>query len=249
MTTAVATVALQEHRVYKRAGCFNLTAVIPVQTDRASKGGTISISQSWLPLSDKKFDLDGPAGYRCPNVIPVLSDRLYNRLAPSIDAYAAARDMVVQPVLFFYQPKAMAELLRKSSPDEDGQLVKFLPGLARQQTLEKRIFIDLSVQNENADTSAALLATCLRALEAAGLKKGDEEDTLNPRITLSTLLMDYPFLVHHIFNEYPALILLRHRARVNGRVDVINHIRYDPSGVYEIDLDKLYRKLSMEVTV
>ena len=42
MTTAVATVALQEHRVYKRAGCFNLTAVIPVQTDRASKGGISS---------------------------------------------------------------------------------------------------------------------------------------------------------------------------------------------------------------
>ena len=237
----------EQHRVYKRAGCFNLTAVIAVPADAVKDGMSVSLSKSWLPLSDKKFDVKGPAGYTHPNVIPVLSDRVFNRLAPSIDAYAARHKLVLQPVLFFYRPQALADILATAEREEDRHLAKALPGLSRKQKMEDRIFIDTTVQNESNDVMQGLNDICTEILEQAKLGLSDLAKAPNPRIGVSTMLMDYPFLAQHIFAKLPKLILLRHKARVNGRVEVINHIRYDPKAVFEIDLDKLYRKLDIDV--
>jgi hypothetical protein len=237
------------HRVYKRAGCFNLTAVVAIPATDVNESTQASISQSWLPLSNKILSLNHTTGFKLENVIPVLSDRIYNRVAPLIDAYAFEHNLIVQPVLFFYRPPALAKLLATAERKEDRDLVKSLPSLSRKQALSDRIFVDITVQTENQLVLIEMRNMCLQVLSQSGLNLPAYCTADNARIVLSNLLMDFPFLVHHVFNTYPNLVLLRHKARINGRIDSINHIRYDKSSVFEMELDKLYRKSIQQVTL
>lgn len=224
------------HRAYRKGGCFNMTSVLVAPADRVTPETKVSIANSWLPLSDKAFDMSGPAGYRCPGVIPTLGDRLFTNLAPDIDTYAAQRGWVVQPVMYFFRPQGLVDLI-----GEDG-LIKSMQQINGQLALSERVTVDLTIQTETQSVLADLSELCKSVLSECRYKlplycSGD-----NPRFTLSHLLADFPFLVHHIFHAYPKLEVLRHRGRVNGREEVVSHIRYAKDAVFDLDTEKWFRK-------
>lgn len=229
------------HRPHRASGSFAFAAVVVAAANRPNPEEPVSLLQSWLPLGGNNFSRTGPAGYRHPGVIPVLGTNNLTRVAPSIDAYAAERNWVTQPALFFYRPQALVDLI-----GEDG-LVRDLPKISRTQVVEDRVYIDVSVSSEMQAVLQTVLNLCLKVIDEAGIKPSHYVESSNPRIALSGLLVDFPFLVHHIFKAFPKLHVLRHRAKVNGREEVINHIRYRRKEAYGLNTERLYRKTLINV--
>jgi hypothetical protein len=238
MAASAAPAAKKEQvRKYKKRGAFTLTAVLVAQANRPNPDEPLSLLQSWLPLSERAFDRSGPAGYRHPGVIPALGDsRSFLRLGPAIDAYAAERNWVVQPVQYFYHPEAMEPLLNEGAAGYLGKVSV----INRKIPLDERVFIDVNTET-SLDGADELRDLCVAVLKKAKLDIPQYVNTSHERVALSMLLKDYPFLVHHIFKKLPKLHILRHKGRVNGREDVVNHILYRKNDVSELNAKSLMR--------
>ncbi|MDF8363288.1 MULTISPECIES: hypothetical protein [Achromobacter] len=240
--TDVAKPAKKEQvRKYKKRGAFTLTAVLVAQANRPNPEEPLGLLQSWLPLSERAFDRSGPAGYRHPGVIPALGDsRSFLRLGPAIDAYAAERNWVVQPVQYFYHPQAMEPIFELQKKEEDKGYLGKVSLINRKIPLDERVFIDVNTET-SLDGADELRDLCVNVLKQAKLEIPQYVESSKPRDALSMLLRDYPFLVHHIFKKLPALHILRHKGRVNGKEDVVNHILYRKNDVSDLNAKSLMR--------
>lgn len=222
-------------RKYNIGGCFTLVANLVAKADRPNPEQPVSLLQSWLPLSDK-MPKNAFTTYRHPGVIPALSDRAYLRLAPSIDAYANERGWDVQPIIYFYRPTSLDDLL-----GEDGK-INTLSAVMRPFPTEERILIDATIQTEAQSVMRDLIDMCIDVLDEANLYVPEYvQQSSSSRLVLNELLADMPFLVHHLFKRLPKLQVLRHRGRVNGRNDSIYHVRYSRDAIRDMDKDRLMR--------
>jgi|GEM_PF-2245390 len=232
-------------RRYNAAGCFTLIGTVVAPANRPNPDEPVSLAFSWLPLTSQKLPKTPATSYRHPNVVPALSTRNFRRLAPAIDTYVQDRGWLSQSVMYLYRPAILDELV-----GEDGT-IKDLSVVSRQDPAPKRAVIDLSLQTELIGVSEELLAFCIDILEKnAGLYLPSylTENEVHARVALNRLLADMPFLIHHIFQAYPVLHVLRHRGNVNGRTDdVINHIRYSPEYIQDIDENRLMRPKLIKV--
>ena len=239
--SSISTTTGMSHRPHQAGGAFGLAGVLVAAAERPNPDEPMSLLQCWLPLTKQVFDKNGPAGYRHPGVIPVLNANHFSRIAPSLDSYVAERNWVLQPVLFFYRPQALIDLL-----GEDGRS-RTLPVLSHKQPMPERVYVDATAQNEKQPVIKEILDLCVDVLKQTAITLPSYLGGNSPRISLTAALMDFPFLVHHIFKEYPNLHALRHRARVNEREDVVLHIRYRRKDVFGLNTDKLYRKDEINV--
>ena len=228
---------------YRVGGSFALLSVVVAPSNRPDKDKPMSLLSSWLPLSNTKFDPSGPAGYRHPGVIPALNATSLKNVKPALDAYAAERGWDLQASTFYYRPKALVDLI-----GEDG-LVRSLPVLMRNQTAKERIFINVPSPSEGMDLMQPLLDVCAKVLEEGGFKLRSYFDANNPRSVLTAALIEYPFLVHHIFKAFPNLHVLRHSARVIDRIEVINHIRYRKSEAHGLNATRNFSKELIKVAL
>ena len=237
-------------RTFKKRGCFSLTSLLALPLEDVPKVAQMSLAHSWLPLASEVFDAKGPAGFRCPNVIPVLHDSHLRRFRPALDAYAIEYGLGMQPARYFFQPAKLTEFIG------DGALISESKFGLRNQKLEMpdRIMVDLTTQTERKSVMRELCALSADVLHRGKFElpiymqartEGDGDAFL---FQISCLLIDFPFLIHHIFDAYPNLQLFRYVGRVNGREDVVNHVRYDPAAVSDIQTDIFGPKL-FEVTV
>lgn len=238
------------HRVYKKAGSFSLTGVIFAPKNRPNPDEPMSLSQCWLPLGQKIDPVfKGADKYRHPNVMPVLGDHyVLSKVGPILDFYAEDRDWVIQPVLFFYRPKEVANVI-----GEDG-FIKDLPGKLRQLPLDDRMFIDLTTQIETSDTYAPMLDLCHRIFSDVQVQIPDYAFGKDARKALALLVADYPFLIHHIFAAYPNLRLFRHQARIGGpgrlgRIESVSHIVYNKNEIHDPDVSRLMRDLEFPIVL
>lgn len=224
-------------RAYKQAGAFTLTAILFAAKDRENPDQPIKLSNAWLPLASQTQSTKGAAAYTHPNVIPALSDhRRFLSLAPRIDLFAQEMDWHVQPVTFFYRPKLLNDYI------PEGETLRELPSKMRQLPVDERLFIDISMQMESNETFDEARKICIDALKDADIKPPRHANAANSRLALSSMIEQYPFLVHTIFAHHPNLRVLRHRANVLGRDAIINHILYDTDEVFDPDTMRFSRE-------
>lgn len=227
---------IMSERKYNMSGCLNLVSTVMQPKEHVNLDVPVSLSSSWLPLSMSRLPDNQATRFRCAGLISAISDRSYRRMAPQIDAYAVERGWVVQPVNYFYRPHGFDVI---AGPDSKIKDVAFA---LRQLNTAERPMIDTTHQTENQTILLDLLNLCCKVLEQASIAEpAYMRQTDHPRALLNELLADLPFLVHHIFAHLPNLSVLKHRARINGREDIIYHIRYEPEAVKDFNNDRLMR--------
>lgn len=232
-----------QNRRYNLGGCFNLIGTVVAHAERPDPEAPISLSRAWMPLSSIPVPKTEGSSYRHPGIIPSTSDRSFRRIAPAIDAFASERNWVVQPVAFAFRPAPLDDIL-----GEDGRISTLLTTMQDYAT-EDRVMIDTQAITENQAALKGLIEICMSALSESKVPAPAYMKQLSGqyRSALGELLADMPFLVHHIFRALPNLHLLRHRARINGREDTVQHLRYDPQAIMDINHDRLLRPLVINV--
>ena len=223
----------QAPRSFKKRGCFTLTSILALPLEDVELVESMSLVYSWLPLASTAFDQSGPAGFRCPNVIPVLHDSRLRSLRPTLDAYALEHGLAMQPAQYFFNPAKIVEFIG------EGALIGESKFSLRNQQLEMpdRLMVDITTQTERKSVMRDLVSLCVQVLETGDFKIPSYIDGKDYSFQISCLLIDFPFLIHHIFDAYPNLQFIRHMGRVNGQEDIVNHVRYDPSAVSDIRTD------------
>lgn len=229
------------HKVYKKSGCFNLTGVVFVPKDQVNPDEEISIAKASLPITSDEFDQSGAAGYRHPNLIPALSDNNFLNIAPLIQQHANKNNLAFLPAIFFYRPPEVNDVL-----GEDG-LLKDLSRALRDKKVTDRLFIDLNSQSEPHMMLNPLRDHCVAVLNHAKVDLPRYLYEGDAKLDLINLLQDYPFLVHHVFYALPNLRVLRHRVKVLGKEQPINHLIYNPNWVQDIDTERLRRLDNLKV--
>jgi hypothetical protein len=118
--------------------------------------------------------------------------------------------------------------------------------------MSDRILVDLNTQAERKSAMRELCDLSVNVLQRGNfelpryVQSGIDGDAF--LFQISCLLIDFPSLIHYIFDAYPNLQLCRYVGRINGCEGVVNHARYDPAAVSNIQTDIFGPKL-FEVTV
>jgi len=205
-----------------QTGCYKMTAILAAPADQADK--PIHLRQSWLPIYEKIFD-HPIAQFRCPNVIPCATQTAsFKRLLPALDMYAKEKGWVVQPVFFHYRP-AILDML------QDGREEMSLTRLRlaeHSMPIEDRVAISLYEPGNVESLCKELIDFCAPILAKMGVEPEYLTTTRQYGNIITNLIIQYPFLVHHIFSHFPNLAVIHHDCVIRGRNYKISHIRVSP---------------------
>lgn len=214
---------------YKKQGAFSMTAIVFAEKT-TPRNHVLSIRDAWLPIGlTPREELNGADSYRHPNVIPVLGDySVLHKVTPILDIYAQEHDCLMQPIAFHFRPQELVDVIG------DKSIQSALPSyIVRSTPLEERFYISVAQTNESNKSIYPLMRFLISVLESKGIVVPKYVAPNRTRHALVSLLIDYPFLAHHVFDHYPRLRIFQTIAKLGwGRLSrqvAVNFIRYDPN--------------------
>lgn len=234
---------------YRKQGAFSMTAIVFVEKN-TPRDHTLSIQDAWLPIGlTPRPELNGADTYRHPDVIPVLGDyNVLHKVAPILDIYAQEYDCLMQPISFHFRPQELVDVIGEET------IQSALPShMIRSISLDDRFYMSIAEANESNKALYPLMQILVSVLESKGIVVPNYVNPNKTRHALVSLLIEFPFLAHHVFEHYPRLRIFRAMAKLGfGRLSrqaVVNYVRYNPDEAHYPDSSFFMRDNSFPISV